>query len=307
MATATFIQETEKHFRCSFHETFDLFCGTSTGAIIALALAAGKTGEDIVNLYERLGPTLFQKSNFFPIGKAGLTKPRYTNEALRAALEQEFLGKTLGDLQKAGKNILVPAFCITNGLPRIFKTDHSPELTLHSRYSIHEVALASSAAPTYFPCVEIRHPERGVMETFCDGGVAANQPGLLGFTEALHELGAAPSDIQLLSLSTPRKALGQPGEDPPIKNKGKLGWKDVLPSMLIDANSEISHQILRRLVESMSTPKPYYHRVTMQNPLGLAIDDTSPNAQAILKQTGHYKASESAERNSIRPFFQGAK
>jgi hypothetical protein len=39
LATASFLEETERHFGRSFYESFDMFCGTSTGAIIALAVA----------------------------------------------------------------------------------------------------------------------------------------------------------------------------------------------------------------------------------------------------------------------------
>jgi patatin-like phospholipase/acyl hydrolase len=64
LATAAFIAETERHFRTSYHENFDMFCGTSTGAIIALALASGMSGEEITSRYEKLGKSVFY--NPFP-------------------------------------------------------------------------------------------------------------------------------------------------------------------------------------------------------------------------------------------------
>ncbi|MGH8550133.1 MAG: patatin-like phospholipase family protein [Methylococcales bacterium] len=55
LATAAAIRELEDHFKCSFCERFDLFCGSSTGAIIATSLATGSTGQNLVNLVSGLG------------------------------------------------------------------------------------------------------------------------------------------------------------------------------------------------------------------------------------------------------------
>ena len=42
-------------------ESFDFLAGTSTGAVIAGAVAAGIPAERIVSLYRRRGPELFQR------------------------------------------------------------------------------------------------------------------------------------------------------------------------------------------------------------------------------------------------------
>jgi uncharacterized protein len=64
LAGAAFLAELERHFGVSCHDSFDLFCGTSTGAIIALALASGKSAREVVDLYKRFGPRVFR--NPFP-------------------------------------------------------------------------------------------------------------------------------------------------------------------------------------------------------------------------------------------------
>jgi uncharacterized protein len=82
LATAAFIEEAERHFGATCHDRFDLFCGTSTGAIIALALASGMTGREVVSLYEGFGSKVF--NNPFPGARrlrtvAGLFVSRYSN------------------------------------------------------------------------------------------------------------------------------------------------------------------------------------------------------------------------------------
>ena len=44
-------------------ETFDFLAGTSTGAVIAGALAAGIPADRLVSLYRRRGPELFGRSS----------------------------------------------------------------------------------------------------------------------------------------------------------------------------------------------------------------------------------------------------
>ena len=45
-------------------DCFDLIGGTSTGAIIACALALGKSTDELKDIYHRLAPRVFQRSNF---------------------------------------------------------------------------------------------------------------------------------------------------------------------------------------------------------------------------------------------------
>ena len=59
------------------------------------------------------------------------------------------------------------------------------------------MALATSAAPTYFPAHTI--PGRG---TFIDGGLWANCPAMVGLVEALAFLDQRPEQVQMLSIST---------------------------------------------------------------------------------------------------------
>lgn len=207
LATASFLAELERHFNQTCHSRFDLFCGTSTGAIIALALASGMPAAKICDLYQSFGPKVFD--NRFPGRKAyrltrSMLGSMYDNSALRSTLNETFGDLTLQDLRQKGKQVLVPAFCLTTGRPRVFKTDHSPRLTTDDHYLLRDIALASSAAPVFLPTVDLKSPTTGIPERYCDGGVFANHPALIAYAEATSELGIAPCDIHILSVSTPR-------------------------------------------------------------------------------------------------------
>lgn len=292
LSTAVFIDGIEKHFRTRFHDRFELFCGTSTGAIIALGIAFGLSGADIVKLYEDLGSTVFVRTG------RGCIAAKYDNKPLRSELDKIFGNATIGDLQSKRKRVLVTAFNVTTGTPRLFKTNHSSNLTRDHELKITDVAMASSAAPTYFPVVRITNPYDNLTEDFCDGGVVANHPALLGFTEGVSELGAEPGQIRLLSLSTPRTDIGEGPHSQRSLNRGLCRWGSRLASMFIDSNARTAHEVMRRLVASYpSDMRPLYERIEMHNKEGFEMDDVSERCKTTLKHWGTTMAAS----NEIRP------
>lgn len=265
LATASFLAELERHFKVKIADEFDLFCGTSTGGIIALALAHGKSAAEIVELYKRLGVEVFD--NRFPGSKVvrsirGLFFAKYSNAKLIEALRATFADATLGDVMGRGKFVLVPAFCLTSGTPRIFKTDHSPELTRDSGYRLADVALATSAAPTFLPIASLTSPTSGAVEQFIDGGVYANNPTLLAFTEGVGYLGRRPSDLQILSVATPRDPRNSAERTrPPSRferfrlSRGMFGWAPGLAELFIGSTMRLTHSAVTRVMLGLGAGK----------------------------------------------------
>ena len=305
LATAKFIADSEKHFGSRYSERFQLFCGTSTGAIIALALAFGKTGEEIVDLYRQLGPRVFPHTwglaRWFHKRKS-LVVAKYSARALRELLDDAFGNTTLGDLRNAGKLVLITAFSVTNGRPRVFKTDHSKNLSRDDNLKLADIAMASSAAPTFFPVVPIVRGDTKFEELFCDGGVVANHPALLGLAEALGELEVPASELCVLSLSTPRTDLGK--RKLWVWRRGLWQWKDSLASILIDGNSAITHEAIKRIIRGYPEPRPRYVRIDLQNMDGLEMDLASAYAAGALENIGSQKAASNDVRPLIEPFLR---
>lgn len=302
LATAAFIRGIEHHLGVRFADRFDLFCGTSTGAILALGLAAGRTGEELTALYQSLGNSVFGKRRF---GRGYLFKARYDNRPLREVLEKEFGGMTLGDIQARKKFALVTAFNLTDGKPRIFKTDHAPHLSLHNSFRLADVALASAAAPFYFPAVPIRNPANGVTELYCDGGVVANHPALLGFSEAVSDLKRPPADLRILSLSTPGEDFGEGTSTTLFGDRGLARWRAKLPSMFIESGAAIADQLLRRLIGALPDDmRPLYARVEMRNRDGYAMDCASAAATRALVHEGATQASYNPVREQVARVLQ---
>ena len=219
----------------------------------------------------------------------------------QAALDSAWGTRTLGDLLASGKKVLITSYSVSAGQARIFKTDHSSQLSLHNRYRVADVALASAAAPTYFPLACVVDPATGLPEMFCDGGVVANHPALLGFAEAVFELKIAPRDVKVLSVSTPRTDLAAPSTG--SFDRGLYGCRCSLPAILVDSPSNISHQLLRRLVASYGEASPIYERVDLRNPSQLPFDRADAVSTQELLLIGTKEAASNEVRNRLMPFW----
>jgi patatin-like phospholipase/acyl hydrolase len=185
-------------------ELFDLIAGTSTGAIIALALttpdADGKpmwAAKDLVNLYEREGPNIFRRNIFRRLFTgSGVLASKYSARNLEGALDH-YLGET--QLSEALCDVLIPVYDTENRKAFFFRSDRA-RTNPDKDFPMHEVARAATAAPTYFPAAEIENPTTRRRFTLVDGGVFANNPAMCAWADAESmELG---HDVLLLSLGT---------------------------------------------------------------------------------------------------------
>lgn len=318
LATAAFLEETELHFKTHCRDRFDMFCGTSTGAIIALAFASGMAAQEVRQLYSNLGQKVFPLTAWDTLSRWSvllqvliklpiLVRSKHSNAELKRVLADAFGDTTLGDIKERGKLVLVPAFNVSTGAPRVFKTDHSGRLSTDDDYFVRDVALASASAPLYFPPARVQLRSSGVEELFCDGGVVANSPALLGYLEAVGELNVQPNEVRILSLSTPRRDLAKrPTRDAGVRRGGALGWGDTLGSMLIDGPSMISHHALVRAIRPHASGGAIYQRILLSNPGSLRMDDTREVARQELIHVGITEARRAERRQECEPFFNGA-
>jgi predicted acylesterase/phospholipase RssA len=191
---AAFLAELEKSLREPIYRYFDLIAGTSTGGIIALGLGLGLTANAITTFYENYGPSIF--SDAFLSAPVRLFRrvfsSKYSADALRIALEHEFKGCNLADSKV---RLLIPSFNVNNGEIHIYKTRHHERFRTDFRVSMVDVALATTAAPTYFPT----HKGAG-QALYIDGGLWANNPVGNAVVEAVSWLGISPVRIRVLSL-----------------------------------------------------------------------------------------------------------
>jgi len=201
--TVRVLRRLEEAMGKSIIDHFDIITGTSIGGIIALGIAAGITLEDIENLFIEKGELIFPS----PLNSGGAIKtklqsakalrnPIHSAGGLKSVLEELFGDKTMGELNKAF--VLIPAANLTTGKPKMFKTPHNKHLFRDAKLKVVDVALATSAAPVYFPI----HKIDDLSTRFADGGLVGNAPGLFGWLEAEEYLGAPRESISVLAVGT---------------------------------------------------------------------------------------------------------
>ena len=175
-------------------DCFDLIVGTSTGGIIALGLGKGLAPADIEAFYLERGPRIFAGADSVLRDIASLADVKYDSGPLTHEL-QECFGDTL--LGESRKRLVVTSYDMENDDVRLIKTAHHPRLRNDYKLPMWQVALATAAAPTYFSaCKAIKNAR------LVDGGVWANNPTMVGLTEAVSLLEVPLADIRILSIGT---------------------------------------------------------------------------------------------------------
>jgi len=168
---------------------FDLIVGTSTGGILALGLGLGWPARDMLRFYEELGPGVFARPR--RLGRR-LRMAKYDQVPLREALRRQLADRRLGDSMT---RLVIPSFNMETGEVYLYKTAHHPRFERDYKESAVDVALATAAAPTYFPA----HISAAGLP-LVDGGTWANNPVGLAVVEALGVLAWPTEELAVLSI-----------------------------------------------------------------------------------------------------------
>jgi len=271
LITAILLERLESQIP-GFISEIDLFAGTSTGGLLALGLAAGRTPSQARELYEIYGKAVFADTLFDDLRDLGkLVGADYPLEPLRQTLESQFGDLTLGELKKRA---LVSAFDLDAAPPdqsrqRAWKAKffhNYPGVDSDAGQKVVNVGLYTSAAPTYFP----------ICDGYIDGGVVASNPSVCALAQALHPLtgGQKLEDLRLLSISTgfnPRFLNSQNGD------WGLVQWAPQLVSLMLEGSAGLADYQCRQILGD------HYHRIDPQlpEPIGMDQVDKIPIMQQV--------------------------
>ena len=279
----------------SIAKHFDMICGTSIGGIIALGLAKGLTARDILQTMLTHRLIIFPKKINWLKKLERLVRPLYAAQPLKNVLESMFETKTIGELDKY---VLVPAISLTNGQIRAFKTPHHPHLRTDYNLSLVDVALATSAAPTYFPIHQIEQ------ERFVDGGLAANSPVLMSLLEAQHYLERSLSDVYVMQVGT----MGSKRTSDHSEKRNSGYWKAWgMGEGIIDlamSTTETLHNFLA--LKTLDNSEQLLHiddKPGEKKSNILALDNASDQAMEILRASAHKVAMEQVNAPNFHQFL----
>jgi patatin-like phospholipase/acyl hydrolase len=242
--SATILQHLENEYG-RISDYFDMICGTSTGGLIALALAQQISTTTICETYEKKGRIIFPKQpKWKGILKQTMWYGKFSDEPLRRVLKELFGEKKIGE----SANILcIPSYDVTDARPWVFKFDHADLPGRDNKAFCVDVALATSAAPTYFPICEIDYYDN---KQFVDGGVWANNPTLVGVIEAMKYFVGKDREfksIEVLSISSLNNVAGKPVG---MKRKRSfLGWRNDLFETSLIGQSHFTDYMMKSFCE----------------------------------------------------------
>ena len=272
---------------------FDLIAGTSTGGLIAVALAMGITPEEIEKLYKNEGPQIFTRPppelsalkrrsidavlrRLAPsLDAEWLYRAKYNSEPLKTALEKRLNDKIL---EEALCRLVVPSVDLTAGKVIVFKTPHRPNFVRDRKFRAVDVVLATTAAPSYFPSASIE-----IGSSYCDGGIWANNPALVGYVESLaisreclrQEIDPCFSEgeIFMVSIGTGRASYFVQ----PNNNESGLRW---WANRLLDISGEAQSEGIHWQMEYILGDR--YKRINFDIPDGNWSLDSTENIDALL-------------------------
>jgi patatin-like phospholipase/acyl hydrolase len=273
---ALVLAEIEKRTGRRIAGLVDYLAGTSTGAILACALAKPDPlpAEELAAIYVEEGPHIFRRSLLKRISSAdGYLDERYDHAGLEAALV-----RYLGDARLA--DATVPLLLTTYDLE--LRRAHLLRSTGEGAHAtMVQAAHASSAAPTYF------EPVRLDGATLVDGGVFAINPALCAYADVHGAL-----DV-LVALGTGHHTRRYPYEE--VRGWGQLEWARPLIDVVFDGGQDAVDFQLEALLEDR-----YVRLQTRLDEASDDLDDASPrNLEALGREAARLIAARDADIDRV--------
>jgi patatin-like phospholipase/acyl hydrolase len=343
---ALILDAIEKETGKQIYEMFDLIAGTSTGGMLALGLTkpdpnhpnkALYKAEELVSLYEgEAGKLIFQhphQSIFVEaIDEALKQLSKISNLLFKGDVENLFrakysadgrekvLGDKLGNtfIEQAVKEVFITSYDTELRIPIFFTSDLKRENKTAKSFhkvckgiTMKDAAMATSAAPTYFPPHKIDKQDKESTKgsgyySLVDGGVFANNPTALAIMEAIitynsnHKQSGEKlhlDDILVVSLGT--GSLTRSYKYDEIKHWGILKFAAPTLDIVFDGESEsVSCQLEQLLPEANDIPKQYYR---FQVDLTEGSDDMDDASSENIKKLRKHASDLISEKKKKRP------
>jgi patatin-like phospholipase/acyl hydrolase len=275
------MQEKTKDKNLRLADMFDFFAGTSTGGILTLAYLipdkngkAKMTTQDAVDLYLERGDKIFDISLWQKIKSGmGLLDEKYDATELEEALKNNF-GDTM--LDQLIKPCVITSYDIRDGKPYFFK-QHKAKNPIYN-FKAKDVARATSAAPTYFEVSYVKN-RIGTPYPLIDGGVVANNPALVAYSEARNMQfnginKPTAKNMMIVSIGTGSKASSYQYDK--AKDWGAVSWLKPILEILMSGNSETVDYHLKQIFDAAyGSENNDYYRL---EPKVLTADNEMDNA-----------------------------
>ncbi|MBV9742247.1 MAG: patatin-like phospholipase family protein, partial [Acidobacteriia bacterium] len=165
-------------------ECFDFLAGTSTGALISAALAAGLPASQILDIYTQRANEIFTPPKIIADAERLILGYMYNPANIQRVLQSEFGQATAWTLNDSPVRLLITAKGIDTH-PWYFVRDNPTNGQITGKLGLIDCAVASASAPTYFSPWTIAIS--GQNTVLVDGGVGvAGNPVYQACVEAFY-------------------------------------------------------------------------------------------------------------------------
>jgi patatin-like phospholipase/acyl hydrolase len=256
-------------------DIFSFVAGTSTGALITAAIAAGVPATRILDLYTQRSREIF--TNYpWNILQRILFGSMYSIEKLHDLIAEEIGPAHAWTLNDSPVDLLITAKRISDGMPWYFVRDNPRNSGCTGRLGLVDCTTASAAAPTYFQPWTIAEatqpsPNCEPVGTLVDGGLGVTgNPVYQACIEAFHYTSDyQPGETITVSLGTGR-----------FKNR-KIprwigAWLRWILAELLESPGEQQTEITWRQFPEMN-----FYRIDTELKEEIAVDDSSKIGQLL--------------------------
>jgi len=209
----------------------DYCAGTSTGALLTAAVAAGVPASQILTVYTQRSTEIFTPTGIAADGKQIIRGFKYDPENLRAVLASVFGAAASWTIDDCPIGVMISATAM-NGHNWFFVKDNPKNSRTTGGVQLIDAAVASACEPTYFDHWQIAGIQGQTIDFF-DGGVGGTaNPAYQASVEIFDYDDFAPAETRLAAMGTGY----YPGSnDPP---KGLIATVEWAANTLVDTSED---------------------------------------------------------------------
>lgn len=255
----------------TLYDQFDIFTGSSTGALICGGIAYGQLDAfELVNRFYTydVAKTIMNKTWTDYLFGFIQNRPKYDGVGKRKVIESITRGRLVRDTQK---DVIIPIYDITKEDPVFIKSWDTQTNKLY----IADVLDATSAAPCYFPSVEYKPGSWAI-----DGSVISHNPAMIAYLEAKEKYPG--EEIVILSIGTGQGFPDRIGRE--SQHWGSLEWaiNGNLFDLVINAPMEADIMQIEKLTKLNGDKIIHIDGYVRHT----SMDDISEKNIEILKEVG---------------------
>jgi len=283
LLSAIWLNRLEELLGSSIYRHFDLIVGTSSGSVLAAAIASGMPAQQFVSVFRDSIHEIFPAS----ARRGGMTQrllalrrgPKYDGIGLENVLRNIFGDRQMSDLKC---HTMIASYNLLNRRSLFFKSWKNE----HSPLPVWGVCKASTSAPAYFPSHVMRV---GIADLpLADGAIMAGTPSVNAIAEGLRlnqSHGSGMENFVLLSVGSGKSHHHISIEE--SQTWGAFDWSGPLISLVGDGNADAAHYLCKQFLP----PGHYFQLQTQLDAASDEIDNADEsNLNSLASIAQHYLA-----------------